>query len=296
MSIEYKALPGWPEQPPGIASFAADLPASELPRISIVCPSFQQGAFIEDFIRSVVFQRYPNVELVIIDGGSSDETTEILKKYSQFIDYWISEPDEGQSDALNKGLDIATGDLVGWQNADDFYLPNAFWHVAQRALQVPALSSSVFLGHIAVVEDSRVIGRKYFCRFSRDSLIYRGINFATQALFFGHEIAKTHRIDRSLTYAMDGEFILSISRAGFPFYLVNKFLGAYRRHEDAKTIAHSEDSRAEWHSVLRREGIELKNHRWKKHVFTIRRLFELAQSGNLVQATVEKLSRTSRRP
>jgi glycosyltransferase involved in cell wall biosynthesis len=102
-----------------------------LPKITIITPSYNQGQYIEETIRSVLLQSYPNLEYIIIDGGSTDNTVEIIKKYEQWITYWVSEQDEGQSDAINKGLKQATGDVFNWLNSDDHYLPNALLTVGK---------------------------------------------------------------------------------------------------------------------------------------------------------------------
>jgi glycosyltransferase involved in cell wall biosynthesis len=96
-----------------------------LPKITIITPSYNQGQYIEETIRSVLLQGYPNLEYIIMDGGSTDNTVEIIKKYEKWITYWVSEKDEGQSDAINKGLEISTGEIFNWLNSDDVYLPNA---------------------------------------------------------------------------------------------------------------------------------------------------------------------------
>ena len=102
-----------------------------LPRISIVTPSFNQGQFIEKTICSVLDQNYPNLEYVVIDGGSTDETVEIIKKYAKHLTYWVSEPDRGQSHAINKGLAHCTGDVFNFLNSDDYLEPGALFHVAE---------------------------------------------------------------------------------------------------------------------------------------------------------------------
>src|SRR5437588_6081454 len=100
------------------------------PRISIVTPSYNQGQFIEETIRSVLLQGYPDLEYIIIDGGSQDESVEIIKKYEPWLTYWVSEQDRGQSHAINKGFDRSTGLILGWLNSDDVLLPNALATVA----------------------------------------------------------------------------------------------------------------------------------------------------------------------
>ena len=101
------------------------------PKISIVTASFNQGQFLEETIRSVVCQQYPNLEYIIIDGGSTDNSVEIIKDYEQYISCWVTEPDSGHGHALNKGFARTTGDIMGWINSDDFYLPGAFRSIAE---------------------------------------------------------------------------------------------------------------------------------------------------------------------
>lgn len=122
------------------------------PKISIITPSLNQSNFIEDNIKSVLEQDYPNFEHIIIDGGSNDGTLEILKKYSHIK--WISEKDKGQSDALNKGIKMATGDIIGWLNADDFYCKNIFKDIVKAYIKNP---KSWYIGNIILYDNETKI-------------------------------------------------------------------------------------------------------------------------------------------
>lgn len=121
---------GWPwntERDPGSYSGLA-----HLPKISIVTPSYNQGRFIEKTIRSVLLQNYPHLEYIVIDGNSTDESAEVIDKYSDWISYKVSEPDNGQTDAINKGLRRCTGDIFNWLNSDDFYYDDCFLTLAEN--------------------------------------------------------------------------------------------------------------------------------------------------------------------
>src|ERR1700687_1276429 len=107
------------------------------PKLSVVMPSFNQRQFIERSILAVLNQNYPNREFIIIDGGSRDGTVDVIKKYERYLAFWVTEPDEGQSDALNKGFSHATGEIYGWLNSDDLYMPGAFKHVADAFAMNP---------------------------------------------------------------------------------------------------------------------------------------------------------------
>lgn len=129
---------GWPwtdesQQPCGAGR-------AEWPRISIVTPSFNQGEYIEETIRSVLLQRYPNLEYIVIDGGSTDRSVEVIRRYSRRLSYWVSEPDNGQSHAINKGMARATGEICAWLCSDDLLMPNSLRTVAEYFADHPDCS------------------------------------------------------------------------------------------------------------------------------------------------------------
>jgi glycosyltransferase involved in cell wall biosynthesis len=132
LPLPYATKTGWPwteETNPGLYNASTDWP-----KVTIVTPSYNQGAFIEQTIRSVLLQNYPNLEYIIIDGGSTDITIDIIKKYSPWISYWRSEKDNGQSHAINLGFSLASGEYRGWVNSDDYYLKDVFHLVIKKFL------------------------------------------------------------------------------------------------------------------------------------------------------------------
>ncbi len=123
---------GWPWTVESAVPAGADLAA--LPRITVVTPSYQQADFVEECLRSVLLQGYPNLEYVVMDGGSSDGSAEIISRYAAFLDHWQSQPDAGQGNAINQGFARATGEIIGWINSDDMLLPGALFSVARAFL------------------------------------------------------------------------------------------------------------------------------------------------------------------
>ena len=132
-----------------------------LPKVSIVMPSFNQAKFIERSILSVLNQSYPNVELIVIDGGSTDGSVEIIQRYQDRINYWESKPDRGQAHAINKGLAIATGEWVGWQNSDDLFSVDAVQSMIEGAKKDPL--ANLVIGDMCLVDshDQRIRDIKY---------------------------------------------------------------------------------------------------------------------------------------
>lgn len=147
---------GWPwtveDTPP-----AAQPRSADWPRVSIAVPSFNQGRFIEETIRSVLLQGYPDLELMVFDGASTDETVEVLRRYEPWLTYWVSEPDRGQTHAINKGLERATGEIFSYLNSDDLLAPGALIHVVEGFDSHP--EADVVYGRCVYVD---VAGAKLF--------------------------------------------------------------------------------------------------------------------------------------
>ena len=155
------------------------------PRISIVTPSFNQAPFLEKTIRSVLLQQYPNLQFIIIDGGSQDASVGIIKRYSRWLDYWVSEEDKGQSDALNKGFSLADGEILGWLNSDDYLLPDALFYIAEGFKNNSEALAIVGRGH-KVNERGKRIYSPWPGEINTSTLLrwMEGGNFMQPACFF----------------------------------------------------------------------------------------------------------------
>lgn len=204
------------------------------PKISIVMPSFNQAEYLERSIQSVLSQDYKYFELIIIDGGSSDESVDIIKKYENQIHYWVSEKDRGQGHALNKGFEIASGDLIGWQNSDDIYLPGAFDAVVNSWRNNS--NYDVYYGNIVHIdEDDNVINKCYFAPFNFNVWKYYDVNIGNQGIFFNSRIKNELIIDESYKYAMDANLYFNLASKKKSFFFINSFLGAFRIQRESKT-------------------------------------------------------------
>ena len=225
------------------------------PSLSIVTPSFNQGLFIKEAIESVAYQRFPNVEHVIIDGGSKDKTVNILRQCSEVPAWqhvkWSSEPDGGQSEALNRGFRQATGDLIGWLNSDDRYRPGSFECVRRAFAENPNID--VIYGDYALIDEAgHVLKVKREIEFNRFVLKYhRVLYIATTATFFRRRIfAEGNWLDEGLHYAMDFDFFVRLVGAGYRFKHIPALLADMRVHPASKSCAVSEVMLKEHESLM----------------------------------------------
>jgi glycosyltransferase involved in cell wall biosynthesis len=206
---------------------------AELPLVSVVTPSLNQGRFLEQAIASVLDQDYPRIEHVVVDGGSSDETLEILRSHSHLR--WVSEPDAGQASAINKGFRMAEGEIFGWLNADDYYLPGA----VSAAVGVLRETSCALVhgGWIQVEEDGtklrevRVVPFDYRLELEHRNAVCQPGSFFTSEAYWA-----VGGVDESYQFAMDYELWLKLGER-FDVRHVDRPQAAYRYHDTSKSTA-----------------------------------------------------------
>ena len=208
----------------------------QLPKISIVTPSYNQGEYLEQTILSVLGQQYPNIEYIIIDGGSTDNSVEIIKKYEDQIHYWVSEKDEGQSHAINKGFSIATGDILGWLNSDDLYMPGTLSYIAAA---IDSAADGIYFGNCIhfretngglVSSGSNVTGAHEHSELAFTDYIIQPSTFWPKKTW-----EKIGPLIENLHFGFDWEWFLRAQKLGVAFTGLNKCLSMYRFHDAHKS-------------------------------------------------------------
>jgi glycosyltransferase involved in cell wall biosynthesis len=227
---------------------------SPWPAVSIVTPSLNQAPFIEDAIASVANQRYPALEYQVIDGGSSDDTLEILRRQGTAV-RWISEPDAGQADAVNKGFARTTGEIVGWLNADDFYEPGAVRAVAEFMARHPEVDvvygDCLYLYQDVTPTELRLVRSRAF---DLAYLLNVGCYIHQPATFLRRSALAVGPLDTRLRYAMDYELWLRMAQAGKRFAHLPLTLATFRITEASKSGANLGDFWPEVRATSRRYG------------------------------------------
>jgi glycosyltransferase involved in cell wall biosynthesis len=205
------------------------------PKISIVTPSYNQGKFLEETIRSVLLQNYPNLEYFIIDGGSTDNSVDIIKKYEPWLTYWVSEKDSGQSEAINKGWERSSGDIVAYLNSDDTYLSGVFAEVVGYFQEKS--DCAVVHGQIIVTDEEGNDLRRWGSSFELISSV-NGCNctIGQQSAFVRRDsLKRTGFMDRALHLGMDYDLWLRL-RLKYPFYYVPHVWAKLRQHSKSKSL------------------------------------------------------------
>ncbi|MEI6294028.1 MAG: glycosyltransferase family 2 protein, partial [Methanomicrobiales archaeon] len=203
-----------------------------LPKISIVTPSFNQGTFLEQTILSVLNQKYPNLEYIIMDGGSTDNSVDIIRKYEDKIAFWESKPDSGQADAIYRGFDLASGDIIGWINSDDYYLDGALHIVANNFKKYPKIDWLAGNG-IIVDEQGFELLKCYETNISFDRLYYHDSLYLQPSIFISRNaFFECGGFEKTLEFCFDYDLYLNLSSRSNPLQ-ISDFLSAARYHTNA---------------------------------------------------------------
>ena len=227
---------------------------SETPLVSIITPSFNQAAFLERAILSVLNQDYKNVEYIIMDGGSEDESASIIKKYKTRIAYWESCKDKGQTDAINKGFSRAHGQYLAWINSDDTLEPNAVSSALDCFKKHP--DAGLIYGDCNFIDkDDRIIGKFNAKQTNLRRLRHGYVHIPQQAAFFRADLWKqVGPLDDSFFFAMDYDLWVRLAKVAPVYYESGEVWANFRLHEDAKTVAADERCWPEMLRVHRRDG------------------------------------------
>jgi glycosyltransferase involved in cell wall biosynthesis len=230
-------------------------------RISIVMPSYNQVHFIERSILSVLNQKYSNLQFIIVDGGSTDGTLDVIRKYERNLS-WHSGPDQGQSDAINKALSLADGEIVGWLNSDDVYFPGAFLRMHELARKRPA--AVLYSGTVALIDANDHIRRMAkFIRPSMLRLLHEGFVMSSQGVFWRREVQpRVGLYDLNLHHAMDMDFWLRVLAEGRAEF-VPQLVGAFRIHEGTKTSVAGYRGRSETSAIRKKYNVDDRTGKWR---------------------------------
>ena len=230
------------------------LALDEPPRITIVTPSFNQGQYIEAAIRSVLRQEYPNLEYIILDGGSTDESVSVIERYAPYLAHWASAADDGPAQAINRGLARATGDILGWLNADDLYRPGALWAAAEALARQPD-AALVYGEGWYIDEAGRPIEPCRFVRrrFERRYLVNRDPILQPAAFWRRSLWQATGPLDESLRWVFDWEWFIRAHGWGAFAYLPRE-MALYRVQPAALTRTGGLARQLEHGRVTRRYG------------------------------------------
>jgi len=241
---------------------------SSWPKISIVTPSFNQGRFLEKTILSVLNQNYPNLEYMIMDGGSTDQSLQVIRKYERYLAHWVSEKDGGQAWAIRNGFQRCTGEIFAYLNSDDVYLPGTLMRVALTYRARPR--ADVVYGNKYLTDESdRIIGERrltpYIPCISKFAFLYGGFGIYQPASFWRRSIyEKVGGIDSAFIHCMDNDLFTKFAMHNGEFAFVREYFAASRIHRDSKTST--------LRQVAKREGDAVK----ARYPHSQNRLFGLA--------------------
>jgi len=219
------------------------------PKISIVTASYNQGHFIEETIQSVLNQNYPNLEYIVIDGGSTDNSVEIIKKYQQHFTYWVSEKDKGQANAINKGLQLCTGDIFNWLNSDDYLEPGALHKIAAAFADEQVQMVAGKVRNFSTTEEEVIPNQKLS---AKGLMCWEpGVKFVQPGVWMRRAlIEQCGGIDEQFHYAFDWDLYIRYLYCFPNVKELDELLVHFRLHENSKTQSLSERFTVEERKII----------------------------------------------
>lgn len=209
------------------------LPVEQLPKISVVTPSYNQAVYLDETMRSLLEQNYPHLEYIIMDGGSTDASVEVIKKYEPRLAHWQSARDGGQADAVRQGLLKATGDIMAWLNSDDLILPGTLAYVADYFARHPDVD--VVYGHRLVINERSYEVARWVLPVHDAELLLWADFIPQETCFWRRSIyEKIGGMDPSFQFALDWDLLLRLQKAGAKMVRLPYFTGAFRMHSEQK--------------------------------------------------------------
>jgi glycosyltransferase involved in cell wall biosynthesis len=224
-----------------------------LPRISVIVPSYNQGQYVEETILSVIGQNYPDLEVIVIDGGSTDNTVQVLEKYSKYLSYWHSKQDKGQGDAVNQGMRMSSGDILCWLNSDDVYLAGTLLDIGKRLYRIVDQCHLVYGAALTMNQSGETMegGSVNGAPFDLHKLTYLDYVVQPSAFWTRKLWQRTGELNTGYRYVLDWEWFIRASKiSGFEY--IPRFYSVFRYHSLHKTSNGGAERRAEIIDVVKR--------------------------------------------
>lgn len=228
-------------------------PSLHYPKVSVITPSYNQAHYLEATLCSVLDQDYPNLEYIVVDGGSKDGSVAIIQKYQSRLAWWISEKDQGQTDAINKGFSHASGEILAWLNSDDTYFPGAISE-AVACLQEHPQAGLVYGDAVLIDEAGKRIGRFASKQTNYQRLLQGSVHIPQATTFFRAGLFRSvGALDISLSFAFDYDLWVRLAKISELLYVPRQWAN-FRLHEQGKSVMNDDRFYPEMLRVHQREG------------------------------------------